>query len=105
MLGGAHFFERKEVKDILAYLTLADNPYFTPALERVINVPKRAIGDKALSDLKALAEERGVRTMQIVEEAASSSKTILSIKPAVHKSLVSFFEVIKVIRQMALEVS
>lgn len=105
MLGGARFFERKEVKDILAYLTLADNPLFTPALERVINVPKRSIGDKALSDLKQLADQRGVRTMQIVEEAANSPKAIMGIKPGVHKSLISFFAVIKEIRQMALAVS
>jgi DNA helicase-2/ATP-dependent DNA helicase PcrA len=105
MLGGARFFERKEVKDILAYLTLADNPMFTPALDRVINVPKRAIGDKALSDLKQLADQRGVRTMQIVEEAANSAKAIMGIKPGVHKSLTSFFGIIKEIRQMALAVS
>lgn len=105
MLGGARFFERKEVKDILAYLTLADNPLFTPALERVINVPKRAIGDKALSDLKELAHSKGVRTMEIVEEAAEASKPIMGIKPGVQKSLKSFFEVIKEIRKQALSVS
>lgn len=105
MLGGARFFERKEVKDILAYLTVGDNPLFTPALERVINVPKRAIGDKALSDLKELAQQKGVRTMQIVEEAAKASKPIMGIKPGVQNSLKSFFGVIKEIRQMALAVS
>ncbi|UZJ56358.1 hypothetical protein CBS101457_005678 [Exobasidium rhododendri] len=102
MMGGARFFERKEVKDILAYLTLADNPLFTPALERVINVPKRGIGDKAFSDLKEMAEEQGVRTMEIVEQVADADKPILGVKPGVQKSLKAFLDVVKEIRLMAL---
>lgn len=46
ILGGHRFFERLEVKDVLAYLQLLDNPAFVPALLRVINVPGRGIGEK-----------------------------------------------------------
>ena len=46
ILGGHKFFERLEVKDVLAYLQLLDNPAFVPALLRVINVPGRGIGEK-----------------------------------------------------------
>ncbi|KAG9121225.1 hypothetical protein FRC07_002907, partial [Ceratobasidium sp. 392] len=46
VLGGHKFFERAEVKDVLVYLQLADNPAFTPAFARVVNVPKRGVGEK-----------------------------------------------------------
>lgn len=46
VLGGHKFFERAEVKDVLVYLQLADNPAFTPAFVRVVNVPRRGVGEK-----------------------------------------------------------
>lgn len=48
VLGGHKFFERAEVKDVLVYLQLADNPAFTPAFTRAVNVPKRGVGEKVL---------------------------------------------------------
>lgn len=46
VLSGVKFFERIEIKDLLAYLQLVDNPDYEPAFLRVINVPKRQIGEK-----------------------------------------------------------
>lgn len=46
VLSGVKFFERLEIKDLLAYLQLVDNPDYAPAFFRVINVPKRQIGEK-----------------------------------------------------------
>jgi hypothetical protein len=46
VLSGVKFFERLEIKDLLAYLQLVDNPDYEPAFLRVINVPKRQIGEK-----------------------------------------------------------
>ncbi len=59
VFGGFKFFERKEIKDILAYLRLIANPYDDEALTRIINVPKRGIGDKTMQVLHdyAAAEE------------------------------------------------
>ncbi|GAA5937445.1 hypothetical protein JCM3775_006616 [Rhodotorula graminis] len=51
MVGGHKFFERTEVKDMLSYLQLVSNPSYTPALLRVLNVPKRGIGDKTQRDI------------------------------------------------------
>lgn len=63
IIGGHKFFERMEIKDLLAYLQLADNPHFTvsflvasnadwkPAFMRVVNTPRRGIGDKVSSPL------------------------------------------------------
>ena len=58
--GGVRFFERTEVKDILAYLRLLANAHDDPAFERVVNFPTRGIGEKTLEDLRSLA-----RSLQI----------------------------------------
>lgn len=51
IVGGTNFYDRKEVKDVIAYLRLLYNPKDNTALERIINVPKRGIGDKTLQGL------------------------------------------------------
>jgi len=59
LVGGVSFYERREVKDLLAYLRLAANPRDTTALLRVLNVPKRGLGDQARQRLEARLAERG----------------------------------------------
>ncbi len=56
LVGATRFYERREVKDVLAYLRLAHNPNDTISLRRVINVPSRGIGDKTIATLLAWAE-------------------------------------------------
>jgi DNA helicase-2/ATP-dependent DNA helicase PcrA len=51
LVGGVRFYERKEVKDVLAYLRLIHNPFDTVSLQRVINLPPRGIGQKTVQDL------------------------------------------------------
>ena len=60
LVGSTRFYERREVKDILAYLRLAHNPFDTISLRRVINVPGRGIGDKTIALLWAWAERLDV---------------------------------------------
>ncbi len=62
--GGQRFFERTEVKDALAYLRLLHNPNDDAALERVINKPARAIGEKTVSMLRQQAREAGLTLWQ-----------------------------------------
>ena len=57
--GGFKFFERKEIKDITAYLRILCNPLDNEAVLRVINVPKRGIGDKSIEELIHYAESNG----------------------------------------------
>ena len=58
VLGGLRYYDRKEVKDILAYMRLVQNPDENLAMERIINEPKRGVGDKTLDKLKTLARVR-----------------------------------------------
>lgn len=59
IIGGLKFYDRKEVKDIIAYLALIANPDDNVALKRVINTPKRGIGDTTLSKLEFYANNNG----------------------------------------------
>ena len=55
IIGGLRFYERKEIKDIIAYLRLINNPNDDLALERIINIPKRGIGKITLSKISSIA--------------------------------------------------
>ncbi|MCO5576835.1 hypothetical protein L7F22_030655 [Adiantum nelumboides] len=102
ILGGARFFERKEVKDLLAYVSLADNPEYVPALNRVINVPKRKIGDKTVENLKSMAKEKGMSIMALIQTIASG-ESLSGITGAVKNQLIKFAETINEIQQMGLD--
>ncbi len=58
--GGFKFFERKEIKDLTAYLRILCNPLDDEAVLRVINVPKRGIGEKSVQEIRAYGESRGL---------------------------------------------
>lgn len=60
LFGGVRFYERKEIKDILAYLKLIDNSADTVAIKRIINVPKRGIGEKSIETAERIAVERNI---------------------------------------------
>ncbi len=60
VFGGMSFYQRKEVKDLIAYLRLAINQQDDEALRRVINYPKRAIGGTTIDKISALADQRGI---------------------------------------------
>lgn len=78
MVGGTKFYDRKEIKDILAYLRLLYNPEDSLSLTRIINVPKRSIGATTLEHVAAYAEEQGISLF----EALSSTDEIPVTKRA-----------------------
>ncbi len=67
VFGGPRFFERTEVKDLLAYLRLLVNPRDTISLERVVNVPKRGVGDASFDKLALAAATAGQPVWSLVE--------------------------------------
>src|SRR6185437_11039890 len=60
VVGGVRFYERKEVKDALAYLRALANPDDSVSLRRIVNVPKRGIGERAEAMLDALAQRERI---------------------------------------------
>lgn len=66
--GGFKFFERKEIKDLLAYLNIVVNHYDNEAILRVINFPKRGLGDTAIAKLAAYAADNGMSLYDVIME-------------------------------------
>ena len=74
VVGGTRFYERKEIKDALAYLRAVDNPDDTVSLRRIFNVPKRGLGQKAEATLAAHAEQYGISFGQAISDAAGRAR-------------------------------
>ncbi|WP_298332364.1 DNA helicase PcrA [Haloactinopolyspora sp.] len=72
VVGGTRFYERREVRDALAYLRFLANPEDTVSLRRILNVPKRGIGDRAEAMVEALAQRDGVTFWQALRRAADA---------------------------------
>ena len=70
LVGGTRFYERKEVKDVLAYLRLVANPYDAVSLQRVVNVPARGIGAKSSAELGRWARSLGVSAYEALRLVA-----------------------------------
>jgi DNA helicase-2/ATP-dependent DNA helicase PcrA len=68
VVGALRFYERKEVKDALAYARLSVNPADEVSLKRVINVPKRGIGDTTVRALESFANDRGITMAQAIDQ-------------------------------------
>ena len=66
--GGVKFYERKEIKDILAYIRLIYNPEDTLSLKRIINVPSRKIGEKSLENLIEIMDREHMNIAEIADE-------------------------------------
>jgi DNA helicase-2/ATP-dependent DNA helicase PcrA len=71
LVGGVRFYERKEIKDALAYLRVMFNPADAVAFRRVVNVPRRKIGDKTVAVLEAAAATRGVPVGEVLRDPTS----------------------------------
>jgi DNA helicase-2/ATP-dependent DNA helicase PcrA len=82
VIGGTRFFDRREIRDALAYLRLTVNPSEEVSLRRVLNVPRRGVGDTTLTRLVAFAAERGISfadALRRASEAGASPKAVTGI--------------------------
>ena len=68
IVGGTRFYDRKEIKDCVAYLRVIANPYDEAALRRIINFPARGIGDTTVLKLAKLARENGLSLFRVLEK-------------------------------------
>ena len=75
LVAGTRFYERREVRDIIAYLRLIQNPNDAVSLRRIINVPQRGIGERSLDELARWAQGQGVseyRALKLLADSADS---------------------------------
>lgn len=97
ILGGMRFFDRMEVKDIIAYLALINNPNDDLRLRRIINTPRRGIGDKSIQIAEALAYEEGCPLLEFLRRA----KRYNAISSATANQMVNFVYMMDHLREVA----
>ena len=97
VVGGVRFYERKEIKDFLAYLRVIANPNDEVSMRRIINTPKRGIGDRALDQLDLYAQANNISFWQGLCEVEKNS----DIAPRSAASLVEFVKLIQSLQTLA----
>ncbi|MFM9127393.1 MAG: ATP-dependent helicase, partial [Solirubrobacterales bacterium] len=97
VIGGTRFYERAEIKDAIAYLTLLANPQDVVSFQRVVNTPRRGIGQTSLSQVLTHANATGVS----IWEAAASPDTVPGLGAAAVKALRRFMDTMESLRERA----
>ena len=91
LIGAHKFYERKEIRDLLAYLRLIQNPSDTLSFRRVINVPRRGIGEKSRERIETFAQEQGIGllgALERVDEIVGIKKGMVSDLQDFHAMMV-----------------
>ncbi|MFD4253160.1 DNA helicase PcrA [Amycolatopsis thermoflava] len=92
VVGGVRFYERREVRDALAYLRVLANPEDTVSLRRILNVPKRGIGDRAEACVATHAERERISFAAALRDAAAGRVALLNPRSA--KAIAGFVELL-----------
>lgn len=96
VVGGVRFYERKEIRDIVAYLRVLDNPGDAVSLRRILNTPRRGIGDRAEACVAVYAENTGVGFGDALVAAAQGKVPMLNTRA--EKAIASFVEMFDELR-------
>src|SRR6185312_5114545 len=101
LVGSVRFYDRREIRDLMAYLKLIANPADEEAFRRAIAVPKRGIGDTSVDALAARARQAGVT----LSEVAAREDLQETLRPAARKALADFTRLILGLRERAKDTS
>jgi DNA helicase-2/ATP-dependent DNA helicase PcrA len=96
VVGGVRFYERKEIRDVVAYLRVLDNPGDAVSMRRILNTPRRGIGDRAEACLAVYAENTGSSFADALEAAAEGKVPMLNTRSA--KAIAGFVEMLDDLR-------
>jgi len=94
IVGGTRFYDRREIRDLIAYLRLVHNEYDTVAFERIVNVPTRGIGAKTVGELLAAAVDLGISPIAIAHRTASgdSAPGVPQLASRARGALIAFIQ-------------
>ncbi len=93
IVGGLRFYERREIKDLMAYLRLIHNPFDSVSLKRIVNVPARGIGATSWAKLEDSAQKRGVAVWDAIADLDG-----LDRKPSIRKAILGFTALVASLR-------
>ncbi len=93
IVGGLRFYERREIKDLMAYLRLIHNPFDSVSLKRIVNVPARGIGATSWAKIEDSAQKRGVAVWDAIADLDG-----LDLKPSIRKAIQGFTALIASLR-------
>jgi DNA helicase II / ATP-dependent DNA helicase PcrA len=96
VVGGVRFYERKEIRDIVAYLRVLDNPGDSVSMRRILNTPRRGIGDRAEACVAVYAENTGASFNDALQAAAEGKVPMLNTRS--EKAIASFVDLIDDLR-------
>ena len=96
VIGSLRFYDRKEIKDAMAYLRLSINPSDEVSLKRVINTPKRGIGDQTVATLERFAREAGISISEAVDQVDA-----IDLTQRARSAVGEFGSIMRVAREMA----
>ena len=96
VVGGVRFYERKEIRDIVAYLRVLDNPGDSVSMRRILNTPRRGIGDRAEACVAVYAENTGVVFNDALQAAAEGKVPMLNTRS--EKAIAGFVEMLDDLR-------
>lgn len=96
VVGGVRFYERKEIRDIVAYLRVLTNPGDAVSLRRILNTPRRGIGDRAEACVAVHAESKGIGFGEALADAAAGKVAMLNSRS--EKAIAAFMELLDQIR-------
>ena len=99
VIGSVRFYERKEIKDIISYLQFLVNDSDTVAFERIVNVPRRGIGESTVKKIRVYLNETG----KSIFEALESIEEIKNISPRIKGSLSEFKDLITELKSYSLQ--
>jgi DNA helicase-2/ATP-dependent DNA helicase PcrA len=98
VVGGVRFYERREIRDIVAYLRVLDNPGDAVSMRRILNTPRRGIGDRAEACVAVYAENTGASFNDALQAAAEGKVPMLNTRS--EKAITSFVELLDDLRGM-----
>ena len=96
VVGGVRFYERREIRDIVAYLRVLDNPGDTVSLRRILNTPRRGIGDRAEACVAVYAETTGCSFAEALAAAAAGKVPMLNTRS--EKAIAGFVDLLEDLR-------